>query len=73
MSENDTETPKKCYIIVGLDVHGKEVPCNKPVRYEGSFVCEDHVWNHYSGTKRRKLTIKEIQERILALRGTKHN
>lgn len=40
--------------------NGRLILCGEPVRYEGSFVCEKHIWD----TSKKKKTIKQMQEEL---------
>lgn len=53
----------KCTHVIGYRGEGfmrEPIPCGEPVRYEGSFVCEKHIWD----TSKKKKTIKQMQEEI---------
>jgi hypothetical protein len=54
-----------CNQVIGKDEKGEPIYCKNPVRYEGSFICVDHVWNHQKAG--RRLTIKQMQARLLEM------
>lgn len=67
MIEVNKNAVQICSAIVSKDAENQNVRCKNPVRYHGSFVCEQHVWDPQKYGFKKKLPLGEMQKRLVQM------